>query len=41
LSAPSAEIGWRYAAVTSIRPPDSVTPLGVPAAAVLVAALLP
>lgn len=37
----TAPFGWRYTAVTRVRPPDSVMPLGVPAAPVPVAALLP
>ncbi len=37
----TAPFGWRYTAVTRLRPPESVTPLGVPAAPVPVAALLP
>jgi Uma2 family endonuclease len=37
----TAPFGWRYTAVTRFRPPDSVTPLAVPAAPVLVTALLP
>ena len=37
----TAPFGWRYTAVTRLRQPDSVTPLGVPAAPIPVAALLP
>ena len=37
----TAPFGWRYTSVTRVRPPDSMTPLGVPAAPVPVAALLP
>ena len=37
----TAPFGWRYTSVAHFRPPDAVTPLGVPAAAVPVAALLP
>jgi Uma2 family endonuclease len=33
--------GWRYTAITRARPSDSITPLGVPAAPIHVAALLP
>jgi hypothetical protein len=33
--------GWRYTSVTRIHPPDTMTPFGVPAAPVPVAALLP
>jgi Uma2 family endonuclease len=37
----TAPFGWRYTAITRVRPPDSMTPLGVPAAPVTAAALLP
>jgi Uma2 family endonuclease len=37
----TAPFGWRYVPVTRFRPPDSVTPLDVPAAPIPVAALLP
>ena len=37
----TAPFGWRYTAVTRFRPPDSVTPLDVPATPIPVAALLP
>jgi Uma2 family endonuclease len=37
----TAPFGWRYISVTRVRPPDSVTPLDVPAAPIPVAALLP
>jgi hypothetical protein len=37
----TAPFGWRYTSVTRVRPPDSMTPLGVPAAPVPVATLLP
>ena len=37
----TAPFGWRYSSVERFRPPAAVTPLGVPAAAVPVAALLP
>jgi Uma2 family endonuclease len=37
----TAPFGWRYTSVDRFRPGDSVTPLGVPAAPVAMAALLP
>ena len=37
----TAPFGWRYTSVTRLRPLDSITPLGVPAAPIRVAALLP
>ena len=37
----TAPFGWRYTSLTRSRPPESITPLGVPAAPVPVAALLP
>jgi Uma2 family endonuclease len=37
----TAPFGWRYTSVDRFRPGDSVTPLGVPAAPLAVAALLP
>lgn len=37
----TAPFGWRYTSVERFRAPDVVTPLGVPAAPVPVAALLP
>ena len=37
----TAPFGWRYISVDRFRPGDSVTPLGVPAAPVAIAALLP
>lgn len=37
----TAPFGWRYTAVMRARPPESVTPLAVPATPVAVAALLP
>jgi Uma2 family endonuclease len=37
----TAPFGWRYVSVERLRPPDAVTPLGVPTAAIPVAALLP
>jgi Uma2 family endonuclease len=37
----AAPFGWRYTSVERFRPPAAVTPLGVPAAPVPVAALLP
>jgi Uma2 family endonuclease len=37
----TAPFGWRYTSLARVRPPDSMTPFGVPAAPVPVAALLP
>jgi Uma2 family endonuclease len=37
----TAPFGWRYASVERLRPPAALTLLGVPAAAISVAALLP
>jgi Uma2 family endonuclease len=37
----TAPFGWRYTSVNRFRPGDSVTPVGVPAAPLAVAALLP
>ena len=37
----TAPFGWRYTSVDRFRPGDSVAPLGVPAAPLAVAALLP
>jgi Uma2 family endonuclease len=37
----TAPFGWRYTSVDRLRPGDSVRPLGVPAAPLAVAALLP
>jgi Uma2 family endonuclease len=37
----TAPFGWRYTSVDRYHPGDSVTPLGVPAAPVAIAALLP
>jgi Uma2 family endonuclease len=37
----TAPFGWRFTSVERFRPGDSLTPLGVPAAPVPVAALLP
>jgi Uma2 family endonuclease len=37
----TAPFGWRYTSVDRLRPGDSVTPLAVPAAPVVIAALLP
>jgi Uma2 family endonuclease len=37
----TAPFGWCYTSVTRAHPPDSMTPLGVPAAPVPVSALLP
>ena len=37
----TAPFGWRYTSVMRVRRPNSMTPLGVPAAPVPVAALLP
>jgi len=37
----TAPFGWRYASVQRFSPPAAVTLLGVPAAPILVAALLP
>jgi Uma2 family endonuclease len=37
----TAPWGWRYMSVERLTPPDAVTPLGVPAASISVAALLP
>jgi Uma2 family endonuclease len=37
----TAPFGWRYTSVERVRPPAEVAPLGVPAAPVPLAALLP
>jgi len=37
----TAPFGWRYASVERFRPPAALTLLGVPAVAILIAALLP
>jgi Uma2 family endonuclease len=37
----TAPFGWRYSSMDRFRPGDSVTPLGVPAAPLAVAALIP
>jgi hypothetical protein len=37
----TAPFGWRYTSVERFRAPGALTPLGVPAAPVPVAALLP
>jgi len=37
----TATYGWRYMSVERFRPPSAITPIGVPATPIPVAALLP
>jgi hypothetical protein len=41
LSSEALPYGWRYTSVQRFTPPSAVAPLGVPAAPIPVAALLP